>query len=394
MLRTVLSLLGIIIGIFCIIAVQAAVDSLEKNIRSSFEKLGNDIIYIDKRPWSDDGRNYWKYMRRPRPSFDDFKAIQAKSKLSQMSAYTCFIGRKTIKSQKNFVEGGFLMGVSESYGDLFKMELEKGRFISFNDIIRGAPTIVLGNQVAQNLFGQADPMGRTVSIEGKKLQVIGVVAKTGKSLINPLDFDQACIISYKTAGMFINLRGKNFGVSINAKVKPGVSLDDLKDELTTIMRAERRLKPIEDDNFALNELSMLDKIFNSVFGVLRLAGLIIGGFAILVGMFSVANIMFVSVRERYHIIGIKKALGAARNVILLEFLIESVVLCIIGGIGGLLLVFVVLKATSSFTDFEMTLSMTNILFGLLLSVIVGVLAGIIPALKASKLDPVEAIRLQ
>ena len=194
--------------------------------------------------------------------------------------------------------------------------------------------------------------------------------------------------------MFINLRGKNFGVSINAKALPGVNIEDLKDELTMIMRSERRLKPIEDDNFALNELSMLDKLFDNVFGILKLAGLIIGGFAILVGMFSVANIMFVSVRERYHIIGIKKALGAARSVILLEFLIESVVLCIIGGIGGLIMVFLVLKISSALTDFEMVLSVTNILRGMLLAVIVGILAGIIPALKASKLDPVEAIRLQ
>lgn len=173
-----------------------------------------------------------------------------------------------------------------------------------------------------------------------------------------------------------------------------MNIEDLKDELTMIMRSERRLKPIEDDNFALNELSMLDKLFDNVFGVLKLAGLIIGGFAILVGMFSVANIMFVSVRERYHIIGIKKALGAARSVILLEFLIESVVLCIIGGIGGLIMVFLVLKISSALTDFEMVLSVTNILRGMLLAVIVGILAGIIPALKASKLDPVEAIRLQ
>ncbi|MCO5283313.1 MAG: ABC transporter permease [Saprospiraceae bacterium] len=393
-LRTVLSLLGIIIGIFCIIAVQAAVDSFENNIRSSFEKLGNDVIYIDKRPWSDDDRDYWKYMRRPRPSFDDFKAIQARSKLSEISAYTCFIGLKTIKFQKNYVEGAFLMGVSEDYGDLFKIELEQGRFISFNDIVKGTPSIVLGNTVAKNIFGNADPIGRTVNISGNKLQVIGVIAKAGKSLINPLNFDEACIISYKTAGMFINLRGKNFGVSINAKALPGVNIEDLKDELTMIMRSERRLKPIEDDNFALNELSMLDKLFDNVFGILKLAGLIIGGFAILVGMFSVANIMFVSVRERYHIIGIKKALGAARSVILLEFLIESVVLCIIGGIGGLIMVFLVLKISSALTDFEMVLSVTNILRGMLLAVIVGILAGIIPALKASKLDPVEAIRLQ
>jgi putative ABC transport system permease protein len=149
---------------------------------------------------------------------------------------------------------------------------------------------------------------------------------------------------------------------------------------------------MDESNFAINELSMLNKIFDSVFGVLKLAGLIIGGFAILVGMFSVANIMFVSVKERTHIIGIKKAIGATRNVILLEFLIESVVLCILGGILGLIFVFGVLKVASALTEFEMTLSISNILVGLVLSILVGILAGVIPAFNAAKMDPVEAIR--
>jgi len=380
------------IGIFCIIAVQAAVDSLEDNIRSSFDKLGSDIIYVEKRPWSDNGRDYWKYMRRPRPSFSDYEAITQKSKLTDQASFAAFIGSKIVKFQKNFVEGAFVMGVSENYGNIFKIELESGRFLGHNDIVNASNSVVLGNEVAKSLFGQADPVGRWISIGGKKLQVIGVIAKTGKSLVNPLDFDQACIISYKTAKFFVNLRGGNFGVSINAKARKGVDLDELKDELTSILRAERRLKPVEDDNFSLNELSMLDRIFDSVFGVLKLAGLIIGGFAILVGMFSVANIMFVSVRERTHIIGIKKALGATRNVILLEFLIESIVLCIIGGIMGLMFVFGALKIASVLSDFEMNLSITNILIGLALSIVVGILAGVIPAFNAARMDPVEAIR--
>ncbi len=380
------------IGIFCIIAVQSAVDSLENNIRGSFEKLGNDVVYVDKRPWSDDGDNYWKYMRRPKPSFSDYEAIKDKSNSTEMVSYSAFIGSKVVKFQKNSIEGAYIIGVTENYGNIFNMEMASGRFFNNNDISNGTNTVVIGYEVAQGLFGQADPIGRIIVLGGKKLQVIGMVAKTGKSLINPLDFDEICLVSYKTAQFYINLRGDNFFSSINAKAKKGVEFEDYKDEITGLLRAERRIKPKEESNFALNELSMLNKIFDSVFGVLKLAGLIIGGFAILVGMFSVANIMFVSVKERTHVIGIKKAIGATRKVILLEFLIESVVLCILGGILGLIFVFGVLKLASALTEFEMTMSFSNIMVGLVLSIIVGILAGVIPAFNAAKMDPVEAIR--
>ena len=392
-MRTFLSLLGIMIGIFCIISVQAAVDSLENNIRGSFEKLGNDVLYVDKQPWSDEGGDsYWKYIRRPKPSFSDFEAIQKKSKNTDIACYSAFIGSRVVKFQKNFIEGSFIIGVTEDYGKMFNMEISSGRFFNHSDMNSGSNTVVIGHEVAQGLFGQSDPLGRIITLGGKKLQVIGVIAKAGKSLINPLDFDELCLVSYKTAQFYINLRGGLFFASINAKAKKGVEISEFKDEITGLLRAERRIKPKDESNFALNELSMLNKIFDSVFGVLKLAGLIIGGFAILVGMFSVANIMFVSVKERTHIIGIKKAIGATRNVILLEFLIESVVLCILGGILGLLFVFGVLKLASVLTDFEMTLSFGNIMVGLILSIIVGILAGVIPAFNAARMDPVEAIR--
>lgn len=370
----------------------AAVDSLENNIRGSFEKLGNDVLYIDKRPWSDEGDDYWKYMRRPKPSFSDYEAVKNKSKSTEMASYSAFIGSKVVKFQKNFIEGSFVIGVTEDYGNIFKMEMASGRFFNHNDILNGTNTVVIGYEVAQGLFGQSDPIGRIITLGGKKLQVIGVVAKAGKSLINPLDFDELCLVSYKTSQFYINLRGGNFFASINAKAKKGVDVAEYKDEITGLLRAERRIKPIEENNFAINELSMLNKIFDSIFGVLKVAGIIIGGFAILVGMFSVANIMFVSVKERTHIIGIKKAIGATRNVILLEFLIESVVLCILGGILGLIFVFGVLKLATILTEFEMTLSFGNIMVGLILSIMVGIIAGVIPAFNAARMDPVEAIR--
>jgi putative ABC transport system permease protein len=179
---------------------------------------------------------------------------------------------------------------------------------------------------------------------------------------------------------------------LNVKGIPNVNMDDFRDEVRGVLRAHRKLKPKEEDNFAINELSMFAEILGSIFGVMKGVGFIIGIFAIIVGAFSVANIMFVSVKERTNIIGIKKALGAKRGVILLEFLVEGVLLCIVGGVFGLLIVTVVLKLISGVFHYEMFLSLGNVLAGIIGAIVIGIVAGFIPALQAAKMDPVEAIR--
>lgn len=392
-LRTFLSLLGIMIGIFCIISAQSAVHSLEQNIRSSFEKLGNDVLYIDRRPWTMvSEEEMWKYENRPMPTINDFDAIKRKSKLTEMASISSFVGSRVAKFQNNSVDGTFILGVSEDYSNIFSLGFDSGRFFTYNDMKRSANTVVLGYEVAANLFGNVYPIGKQISLGGKRLTVIGVLEKSGKSLINPLNFDQVALIPFAITNYYANLNGGWVYIQMNSKAKSGVSIAEYKDEITGILRGTRKLKPIEDDNFSLNELSLLNKTFDTVFGTLRIAGLIIGGFSILVGIFSVANIMFVSVKERTHLIGIKKAVGAKSKVILMEFLLESTVLCVIGGLMGLALVYLVLKAISHFSSFEMYLDLNNLVIGLLLSVVVGLLAGVIPALQASRMMPVDAIR--
>jgi putative ABC transport system permease protein len=200
-------------------------------------------------------------------------------------------------------------------------------------------------------------------------------------------------VGFNNVRKFVNVREEsNVGRMLNIKAKSGVDLQELKGEIAYIIRANRGQKPMEDDNFALNELSMLSQVLDNVFGVVNLAGFIIGIFALIVGMFSVANIMFVSVKERTNIIGIKKAIGAKRYVILLEFLVEAIILCIIGGLIGLVLVFATLEIVSMLIPFSMSLSFSNMAIGVLSSVIVGIISGILPALQASAMDPVEAIR--
>jgi len=396
-LRSFLSLLGVTIGIFCIIGVKSAVDSLETNIRGSMDKLGNDVIYIEKFSWGEDpGKNFWKWMRRPNFSFSEYEVLRERLQNAEMVGYWQYLGSKTVKWQSSSVERVFTLGVTEDCNDLFHMEFEgEGRFFSPIEYQSGSDVCILGGVIAEEIFGvNIDPIDKEVNINGRKLRVLGVLKKSGKDLLKPFNFDNGVLVSYNLArrGFGIRAKGDFDRTSLMVKAKPGVNLDLMKDEITGVLRGERRLKPKEENNFALNTLSILSGLFDSVFSTLNIAGFIIGVFALFVGMFSVANIMFVSVKERTNIIGVKMALGAKRWFILLEILFEAVVLCIAGGLIGLGLIALVTFGISKAVDFDIHLSFNNMLLGLLTSVVVGVLSGLIPAAQASRMDPVEAIR--
>lgn len=394
-LRTFLSLLGILIGIICIIGVLAAVDSLESNVRGSLEKLGDDVIYVQKISWAEDpGNNYIKYLRRPAMDYEDFEIIKDRVKSAQEVSFGVFIGNRTPKYRSNSIEGAGLFCSTYDFFSLFKLGLSKGRYYSPSEYYFGSNKVIIGYTVAEELFGQINPIGKTISVSGRKLEVIGVFEKSGNSIINVFDFDDNLMISYELGRKIANLKSTNFfgNSTIHVKAAAGVDKQELKDEITGVLRAHRRLKPKQEDNFSLNELSILSSILDSFFLVLNVVGWVIGGFAILVGMFSVANIMFVSVKERTSIIGVKKALGARQSVILLEFLIESVVLCLVGGVIGLLLVQFIVMILTQLISFSFFLSTTNIIIGISLSVAVGVLAGFFPALQAARMDPVVAMR--
>ena len=393
-LRSFLSLLGISIGIFCIIGVLSAVDSLEDNVRASFDKLGNDVIYVDRFSWAEDpGQNYWKWMKRPQPSYNDFKAIQTKVKSAEMTSFYTVVGVKTAKYRSNSVEGGFLVGVTEDSGEMFGFEYSKGRYFSKRELISGSPKIILGGVMAKELFGPVEPIGKRINLGGRKLEVVGVIKEEGDNLIGVMNFDEGAIIPLELAKKYAKIKDRHgMGSAISIKAKEGVDLKDMKEEIRGALRAKRKLKPKEKDDFALNELSLLSNILDSFFGGLNFAGIIIGGFALLVGMFSVANIMFVSVKERTGLIGVKKALGAKNYVILIEFLIESVILCIIGGLFGMALIWLVLTGISNALDFPLYLDSGNAIIGLTVSIATGVLAGLIPAFLAARMDPVVAIR--
>jgi len=393
-LRTFLSLLGVTIGIFCIIGVQSAVDSLQDNVMSSLDKLGDDVVYISKMPWQEDpGQNFWKYSRRPSPNYDDYKAICRKVKSAGLVNYNQFIGVRTAKYRSNSVERVFIGANTYDFMEIFNVELDKGRYYTKSEYQRGDSKVIIGYDVADALFGNIDPIGKKIKLSGRDMEVIGVFKKSGKDIINIMNFDPSIIVSYELAKRIANVKNVHaWGAGINVKAAEGFTVEQLKDDLTWVMRAERKLKPKEDDNFALNTQSILANLLDKLFGVINGVGIIIGIFAIIVGMVSVANIMFVSVKERTNIIGIKKAIGARRAVILLEFLVESIILCLIGGAIGLGFVYTFFKLLEDSMPFAIYLDWNNVVFGVGLSIIVGVISGFIPAFRAAHMDPVVAIR--
>ncbi len=394
-MRSFLSLLGISIGIFCIISVLAAVNSLERSIKDGFEELGSDVVIVDVFPWGEDpGQNYWKYAKRPPPSFNDHEKISAKLKMPHKSAYAVYVDGRTIKYQNSSVEGAFILGSTYDFPEVQNVNIEKGRYFTNNEYNTASNKVILGAKIAKELFLLADPVGKSVKLFGQKFQVIGVMKEEGDNPFNFISYDECTWISYPTARKFLETEGKHrFSVGKILYVKPTNNTgDELKDALRGTLRGIRKLKPSEKDNFSLNQVSALNSVIDSVFGVVYIAGGLIGVFALIVGMVSVANIMFVSVKERTNIIGIKKALGAKNYVILLEFLVESIVLCVVGGIIGLGLVQLVLKIVSSVLPIEFYASTKYMIIGVLCSIIVGMIAGLIPALQASRMDPVEAIR--
>lgn len=393
-LRTFLSILGITIGIFCIISVKSAVDSLQENIVDGFKELGSDVVYVDRIPWVNTSRElYLQYLKRPNVTYKESQEILKRSRLADDVTFAGVTGGKTLKHRSNSLSGATVFGTTYGYAEIFNMDIQQGRYFTRQEYHSGSDVIILGHGFASSLFNNINPIGREIKLNGRGYRVIGVLKEEGDNMFNFLNYDEIAWITYPNLKKIANTsKDSSIGRILGVKAKDGVSADRLKDELTGIMRSIRRIKPKDKTNFALNELSMLNQALQSVFGVLNIAGFVIGIFSLIVGMFSVANIMFVSVKERTNIIGIKKALGAKNINILVEFLIESVILCLIGGLAGLVLVFLIVQAVSSMSSFSMSLSIFNVVFGVGISIIVGVVSGIIPAYQASTMNPVDAIR--
>jgi putative ABC transport system permease protein len=393
-LRTFLSLFGITIGIFCIIGVLATVDSLERKVQSDIKAFGNNTIYIDK--WNygggDDGGQYpwWKYIKRPQMKIEEMNFIKAKSQLAANSAF--FISNNVNFSYKdNILSNINLYGITEEFTSIQTIDIDHGRYLNDAEFLRGTTAAVIGNLVATELFPDAEKaVGQQISYNGKRLNIVGVIKKQGQSFVGGFDYDQSVIVSYRYFASVYEPDNSNPFIMVQGKA--GIPSSALQDELTGIMRQARRLSPTEEDNFSCNDVAQFSEQVSGFFGNVKVGGWVIAIFSLIVGVFGVANIMFVTVRERTSQIGLKKAIGAKRRTILTEFLLESAFLCVIGGILGLLMVEGLVLVLGTILPFPLYIAPDIIALALSICIGMGMISGIIPAYTAAKMDPVVAIR--
>lgn len=390
-LRTFLSLFGITIGIFSIISVFTVLDWMEKSIHESISSLGEDVIYIHKWPWGlNTDLNWWDIIKWPAISMDDYEAVLERSVKTEN---VCFMVSQTeqIKYKKNLANDVYISAVTHEFENLRSFEIEKGRYFSPEESSTGKNVAIIGAELAEKLFDKANPVGKQINIEGKKTNVIGVFKKEGKGGITDSGMDKVTLVPLNYGKTFINMRNNFIDATLMIKAKKGIPVDELSDEAIMILRAARRLQPDAINNFSVNRASLISQSFEGVFAGINIGGWIIGGFAILVGGFGIANIMFVSVRERTNQIGIQKALGAKRSFILQQFLVESVLLSIIGGILGVLLILIGTLIINYLWELHMYLTLANAMLAIVISGIIGIVAGYAPAYSAAKMNPVEAI---
>jgi len=390
-LRTLLSLLGVTIGIFSIIAVLAAVDSLDRKITKDLSSLDKNTIYLMKFSFGPSDIPQWKREQFPNVEYDEYTYMKGAMTNAAQMGYQIFTKRESIKYESNTVSDVNVVPVSHEFIDIQGLEFEKGRFYNESEANSGATVIVLGDEIAKQLFENFDPIGKNVRLYGKRFTVIGVLKKEGAGLFG----DSNDTTVFIPVNFVRQLYGDSNTTSTNViilKPEKGIDMEAYKGEISQKLRSYRGLKSGEIDNFFINVFSGFTDFIDNILGQMNVVGWIISGFSLLVGGFGIANIMFVSVKERTNLIGIQKSLGAKNRFILFQFLFEAIILSVIGGIIGLLLVWIISVVLTKVADFEFVLGIGNVLLGTGLAALIGLISGILPAIAASKLDPVEAIR--
>ena len=401
--RTFLSLLGVSIGIFTIVAIFTAVDALKSNVKKGFESFSNNLVQISKWPMTpedEDGNpltdqasmnmeyRWWDYMKRPDITYNHFKFLKANSKLAEdfLFAY----GASTrVKYGRNTSGEVNVSCTTSAFEKMLKINIDRGRMITRAEFDEGSLVAIIGNAVASSLFQEEDPIGKMIKIKGYSVTVVGVIEKQGGSITNFTDTDNAVYIPYLAGKMVFGLREPDG--ELDAIPKEGVTSQELSQELRQLMRQARRIRPGQKNDFSINEFATLTDMLDKILGIIKTVGWIIAAFSLLIGGFGIANIMFVSVKERTKIIGIQKALGAKRYFIMTQFLAEALILAVAGALAGILLIAIILWIAPIPAEYDVHLTFGNILSGVAIASVIGILSGILPAWSAARLNPVDAI---
>jgi putative ABC transport system permease protein len=385
-LRSVLTTLGIVIGILTVTLMGTAIEGLNRAFRESVSVLGADVLHVDRFSWFSDNRNSWmKEQNRPVITLAQIRQLQEQLTLAQAVApFTDF--RAPISYRNRNSSQVFVVGTTEQFIITGGYTLAAGRFLLAEETAGGRPVCVLGSRVATNLFGLESPLGKAVRLGPSKFEVVGVFAPQG-NFMGQFSLDNQVFIPVR---QFIGTFWNDPSFLIQVKALSPEILEETREELRGVLRKIRRLAPGDDDDFSINQQQTLLATFNRVAGTIAAVGLFITGLSLFVGAVGIMNVMFVSVAERTREIGVRKAIGARRRTILIQFLIEAVGICLLGGIIAVALAWPILIAMRHFLP--ATLSITAVTLALSVSVLTGVVAGLLPAWRASRLDPVEALR--
>ncbi len=387
-MRSFLTTLGIIIGVCSVVLMSTAIKGVDNSFQQGISSLGSDVLYIDKFAWFS-SEEFWKMRNRPNITYEDYEKFKSLVNLPLAVAPQA-ISVRNIKFREKTAEAIFVTGSTTEYLETTNFSFKSGRFFSEIESESGRDVVVLGYDIAETLFGNIDPIGSIVKIGGFNYQVVGVLNKQGSNLLGAFNPDRQVYVPIKSLFRHFGLSWRS--ITIVVRAKNSQLLEETKIEAEQVMRQVRRLKAYESSDFSINQQEGLIQIYKNTVGVIQIGGLFITGLSLFVGAIGIMNIMFVSVKERTREIGIRKAIGATKRIIMAQFLMESSIISMIGGLIGLFFAIVLSYVIDQFIPTSVQIS--AVLIAIVISLLTGILSGLAPAYSAAKLDPVESLRYE
>lgn len=388
-IRAALTMLGIFIGITAVVLMSTAIKGIDNSFQNGISALGSDVLYIDKWAWFTN-EEWWRMRNRRNIEMDDFHKFKELAKLP-LAVAPVTNSMQTIKFSEKKVENVVLNGSNADYVKTTNFTFDQGRFYSEIESNASRNVAVIGSEISKNLFPRGDGMDKTIKIGGTNFKIVGVLAEQGSVVLGPWNPDNQVFIPIGT--IFKNFKSRHFNsVTLNVRAPSPDMVEETKAEAEGIMRKIRGLSYSEPNDFSINQQEGLQENYNKVVGVIQIAGLFITGLSLFVGAIGIMNIMFVSVKERTKEIGLRKAIGAKRRTILAQFLLESSVICLIGGGVGLIIAILLSLMLNQF--FPTAIQYDVVIIAILISLLTGIVSGLAPAYTAAKMDPVDALRYE